>query len=99
MAALHQKTGHNVTGEPKYPQARAHTKMKLAVRKEEEEGGEGEAVRGDREDTGERTMAASLVSLLAQSLYLCEHSRALFIHYPAMVPNEPGISTLTLPLG
>lgn len=61
VAVLHQKkkqkkTGHNVTREPKYPQARTHTKKKLAAGKEEEEE---QAVR-DGKERRERTMAAAL---------------------------------------
>lgn len=92
-AALHQESGHNVTREPKYPRARAHKQKKLAagneeeVEEEEKEGGDGkEAVEGEQ----------WLIPLL---LSLSLSSRAALIHYPAMVPNEPGISTLTLTPG
>jgi len=52
-----KNTEHNVTGEPISPWVRAHKDTELAVEREEEGGA---AVGRDREDSRERTMAASL---------------------------------------
>lgn len=56
----------------------------------EREGGGGAAGCEERQKR-QKTMAAPL--------FLTFFSEALFIHYPAMVPNEPGIFSLTLTLG
>lgn len=104
MAALHQKAGRNVTEEPKHPPD-VHTHKEETGSGERrggrEEGGGGcsgeRQKRQERERKKEQWLPPPLFPL-APSLYLCEHLQALFIHYSAMVPNEPGISTLTLTL-